>query len=78
MYRYKIVKDVQKGKWLGGYAYNPNTKGILEHPEPHSEALSRKGKQIKRGLEWNACDMKAEGGAETTEGNGEFMDNSKK
>ena len=51
MYRYKIVKDVQKGKWLGGYACNPNTKGILEHPGPHSEALSRKGMQKERGLE---------------------------
>lgn len=63
MYRYKIVNDVQKEKkWLGGYAYNPNTKGILEHPGPHSEALLRKGRQIERDLEWNACDMKAEGG----------------
>ena len=49
----------RKEKRLGGYACNPNTKGILEHPGPHSEALSRKATQIERGLEWNACDMKA-------------------
>lgn len=52
MYRYKIVNDAQKEKkWLGGYAYNPNINGILEHPGPHSEALLRKGRQIERDLE---------------------------